>query len=913
MNFPFRSTFLGAVNVVRVLKSGFRGFDGGPLLPHRPEEARLISLVAGGAGLLDLNEQGVAIAVEGHVHHALHMAAGFALHPVLLTGAAPEVGETRFYRALKRRPIHPGHHEDAAGRPFLNDGRDEAVGIELQGIEEAHRDGAPFRGGDSLAGPKLDATQQPRRFPGCQAPWRPASVPLMKRVAVWLLFLGVALGVRAQSPDAEFLQFYSIMQQGEILERSGQYSDAMDRFQTAQRDLQRFAKAYPNWNEKLIRFRLSYLAGKIGSLGMKKVEPAPTVGVPLTGTSPTQPGGLTPTDRERLERAESQLADAEARAQQALRNADEANARANQADERTARLALDLRLARDRVEVLQATEQNLSTARNRLETERNSLQARLREALAPKPASLDPAELARAQERNLLLTKENEILKASLDRQMSDYKKLVETAAKALELEKQLGSARTELASLRRENNDLRGERQKLTAKVEALGKKSDPSAELRGEIDQLKRELAAARGGSDSGISSSDLAQLRAELAEQRAAAAELRADNTTLSRELEKLSAIKVTPASLKTAEVPSMEFAATEALNRVRRLERERDELRLALEQTRGELKQRETAGQVQGTEMTRKVSGLEARIASLEAKPEPYAPEELALFQAPSRAAEIAVTTSRAPLQMAQASPPPETAAPAATPVAKPEETASSTPTNAPSTPSAPPAASPSSSGPTAPPPAGGARRRTLRDLPSGASILAAQAQRAFAQRRFEDAEKAYREILTLDERNVFTLGNLAAILVERGRLEESEAMLKRALEADPQDPFSLSLQGIIRFRQQRYDEAFDALSRSALLDPDNADTQNYLGITLSQRGQRKAAEAALRKALKLAPSSPAAHYNLAVVYATQKPPYMELARYHYEKARRSGQPANPAFEGVLRGETPPPVDPPAPKP
>jgi Flp pilus assembly protein TadD len=744
----------------------------------------------------------------------------------------------------------------------------------------------------------------------------------MKRVAVWLLFFGVALGVRAQSPDAEFLQFYSIMQQGEVLERSGQHADAMDRFQTAQRDLQRFAKAYPNWNEKLVKFRLSYLAGKIGSLGMKKVEPAPTKAtptgvVPLTSTAPAQPVGWTPADRERLERAERQLAEAEARAQQAFQSADEANARANQADERTAQLALDLRLARDRVEVLQATEQNLTTARTRLESERNSLQARLREALAPKPAALDPAELARSQERNLLLTKENEILKASLDRQMADYKKLVETAAKALELEKQLGAARTELASLRRENNDLRGERQKLTAKVEALGKKSDTSAALRGEIEELKRELAQARGSSDAGISDSDLAKLRAELAEQRAAAAELRADNNTLVRELDKLTAIKVTPASLKTAEVPSLEFAATEALNRVRRLERERDELRQTLEQTRNELKQRESAGQLQGTEMTAKVSGLEARIASLEAKPEPYAPEELALFQAPSRSAEIAsatpVAASRAPVQMAQATPAPGAPAPASTPAATPQETPASAATNAPSAPSAAPAASPSSSGSATPPPAGGARRRTLRDLPSGASILAAQAQRAFAQRRFEDAEKAYREILTLDERNVFTLGNLAAILVERGRLDESEVMLKRALEADPQDPFSLSLQGIIRFRQQRYDEAFDALSRSAVLDPDNADTQNYLGITLSQRGQRKAAEAALRKALKLAPSSPAAHYNLAVVYATQKPPYLELARYHYDKARRSGQPANPAFEGVLRGESPTPVPPSAPTP
>jgi Flp pilus assembly protein TadD len=174
---------------------------------------------------------------------------------------------------------------------------------------------------------------------------------------------------------------------------------------------------------------------------------------------------------------------------------------------------------------------------------------------------------------------------------------------------------------------------------------------------------------------------------------------------------------------------------------------------------------------------------------------------------------------------------------------------------------------------------------------------------------DEAEKAYREILKLDENNVFTLGNLAAIVVEQRRLEEGEVLLQRALRLDPQDPFSLSLLGIVRFRQQRYDEAFEALSRSAQIDPDNDETQNYLGITLSQRGQRQAAEAALRRALKLNPASASAHYNIAVVYATQKPPFRELARYHYEKSRRAGQPPSPAFERLLRGEDAAPTAPP----
>jgi Flp pilus assembly protein TadD len=101
--------------------------------------------------------------------------------------------------------------------------------------------------------------------------------------------------------------------------------------------------------------------------------------------------------------------------------------------------------------------------------------------------------------------------------------------------------------------------------------------------------------------------------------------------------------------------------------------------------------------------------------------------------------------------------------------------------------------------------------------------------------------------------------------------------------------------MLRFQQGKYDEAFDALSRSAQLDPKNAETQNYLGITLSQQGQREAAETALRKAVMLNPNYAGAHHNLAVVYATQKPPFLELARYHYRKALALGQPNNPELE------------------
>ncbi|MDO8348894.1 MAG: tetratricopeptide repeat protein [Planctomycetota bacterium] len=735
----------------------------------------------------------------------------------------------------------------------------------------------------------------------------------MKRVALWLLLFGTALGLRAQSPDAEFLQIYNLIQEGEALESTAQPAPALERFQRAQQDLVAFTKSHPGWNPKITRFRLEYLAQRVGTLKDKVTtvvpspaappvpglavraeqgrEPdrAPTAGAPDSPRSNSLSLELAEARTSR-EKAEARATAAEARTEMALRKADEATVRLNEAGDRMARLALDLRRARDRVEVLEVAQGNLEKTRDRLDRERTVLEARLKEALSPKAAAVDPAELAKAEDRILLLVKENEILKAGLDYQMTENRRIVESARKAVELEKQLQGARTELATLRRQTEELRGERRKLTARIETLTRKSEEQAGLR------------------------------AELSEQRTVGEKLRREKDTLVREIQKLTDIRVSPASLKVSELPGDENAVVQTAH-YRRLERERDDLVRELEAARAELSRSDRSRPGRSIEdrtrdLTREVQRLEARVGALESKPDPYSPEELALFHTPAQAPRAA------PVQIAQAQPAPaqpaQPAVPAAPPTAVPPQAGASkeqppssspAPTGAGTASPSTSAASATNAGSTNRPAV--SRRRTIRDLPPGASVLASQAQRAFSQRRLDDAERAYREILKIDENNVFTLGNLAAIIVELGRVEEGETILNRALALDSQDPFSLSLLGILRFRQQRYDDALNALSEAAQLDPEDPATQTYLGITLSERGQRTAAEAALRKALKLSPGSAAAHYNLSVVYATQKPPFLELARYHYEKSRRAGQPANPAFEAVLRGETGPasPVEPP----
>jgi tetratricopeptide (TPR) repeat protein len=190
------------------------------------------------------------------------------------------------------------------------------------------------------------------------------------------------------------------------------------------------------------------------------------------------------------------------------------------------------------------------------------------------------------------------------------------------------------------------------------------------------------------------------------------------------------------------------------------------------------------------------------------------------------------------------------------------------------------------------------KQPKREFPASAGQIALEAQRAYNSRRYEEAESKFLDILDLEKDNVFTLANLAAAQMELNKLTEAEANLNKALGQQPNDAYSLSLKGLVKFRQNDYDSALDLLSQAAVLEPDNAQTQNYLGLALSQKGLRIAAEAAFRKAVKIAPAYSVAHYNLAVFYATADAPSPELARWHYQKALSSGHPKSPDLEKML---------------
>jgi tetratricopeptide (TPR) repeat protein len=192
----------------------------------------------------------------------------------------------------------------------------------------------------------------------------------------------------------------------------------------------------------------------------------------------------------------------------------------------------------------------------------------------------------------------------------------------------------------------------------------------------------------------------------------------------------------------------------------------------------------------------------------------------------------------------------------------------------------------------------AEKKSIKELPGGAAELVAEAQHYFSAGQFDKAGDDYQKILQRDENNGLVLANLAMIEMEQGKLDDAEKHITAAIAQSPNDAYNLSLLGYLRFRQEKYDDALDALSRAAKLDPRNPEIENYLGVTLGHKGLRAQAETALRKAIQLDPNYGPAHNNLAVIYISQLPPLVELARWHYQKALDAGQPRNPVLEKML---------------
>ena len=177
---------------------------------------------------------------------------------------------------------------------------------------------------------------------------------VMKRLFVLagLVLAALVVPARAQSPDDQYVLIYNVIQEADALNNLDQPAQALPKFLEAQSALQRLQKQFPDWHEKVVGFRLNYLAARIAAVTNKVT----TATAAIMTNAPSLPSARPP--------GTTQAPDKPAAASE---------------------LESQLAALRDQVRLLQG--------------DKALLEAKLKEALATQPATVDPRELAKAQEK----------------------------------------------------------------------------------------------------------------------------------------------------------------------------------------------------------------------------------------------------------------------------------------------------------------------------------------------------------------------------------------------------------------------------------------------------------------------------------------------------------------------------------
>src|SRR5262245_20215366 len=118
-----------------------------------------------------------------------------------------------------------------------------------------------------------------------------------------------------------------------------------------------------------------------------------------------------------------------------------------------------------------------------------------------------------------------------------------------------------------------------------------------------------------------------------------------------------------------------------------------------------------------------------------------------------------------------------------------------------------------------------------------------------QKKFADAEAAFKQLIALEPDNSAALNYLGYMLAERGeRLDESVNLLQKALQIDPENGSYLDSLGWAYFKQDKLDLAEDNLRRAADQLKTNSVIQDHHGDVLFKLGRVDKAIAAWTRAI-----------------------------------------------------------------
>jgi chromosome segregation ATPase len=307
------------------------------------------------------------------------------------------------------------------------------------------------------------------------------------------LFLGLCLGTAqlcADGADDAFIRIYNLIQQAEAHRETGQWSSAREAFTEARSGLEVLRRNYPTWNERVVAYRIRYVSERLEAL--KTAPEAP--GKP---TSPPAVSGL------------------------AASNAPPAAA-----------------LAPNGEVVAQFEQLNLQI--QRLSSDKELLEAKLREALSAQPAPVDPREFQSAIERITALQTTNKVLLASLEQQQTERRNLVDKVV-ADEARAALDEANKNLLEQKVAAGRIEKQKQEIEAKLKDL--QAGPLQTLQKENSTLKQQVTELKSDTERGKQVADLAakltQIQIDLDESKKRNSALTSEKAGLERQLAELQA--------------------------------------------------------------------------------------------------------------------------------------------------------------------------------------------------------------------------------------------------------------------------------------------------------------------------------------------------------------------------------------
>ena len=271
--------------------------------------------------------------------------------------------------------------------------------------------------------------------------------------------------LRAEGPDDRFIEVYNLIQ---TADQSPNKRAARGMYEQAQEKLRAMQRDYPIWNERVINYRLRYTADKLGGLANLAADMAPAV---------------------------------------------------------TATNAIPASVARDGEVITQFNE--LTQQIRLLQTDKQLLEAKLREALSAQPAPVDPREFQAAIERIATLQQTNKVLLKNLQLQQAERANLVDKLV-VEEAQSALAEANQQLATQRQNAEKL--DRERVLAAAELKRLQDETIKPLRFENSILKQQMTGAKSDTEKGRQTADLT---AKLARLELGLEELKHQNETLSRD--------------------------------------------------------------------------------------------------------------------------------------------------------------------------------------------------------------------------------------------------------------------------------------------------------------------------------------------------------------------------------------------